>query len=60
VVTDYDESVLGLREKVDNAASAGLVTSDEVTGWVAALDAADHAGRFLCALTIFSVSGRKR
>jgi ubiquinone/menaquinone biosynthesis C-methylase UbiE len=60
VVTDYDESVLGLREKVEDAASAGLVTSDEVTGWVAALDAADHAGRFLCALTIFTVSGRKR
>jgi len=60
VVTDYDESVLGLREKVEAAASAGLTTSDEATGWVAALDAADRAGRFLCTLTIFTVSGRKR
>jgi SAM-dependent methyltransferase len=60
VVTADDETVLGLREKAAAAVAAGAVTSSEVHAWIAGLEAADRAGRFFCAVTVFTAGGRKR
>jgi len=54
VVTEYDEAVLHLREK-----AAAAVPAPEATAWIASLEAAHRAGRFFCALSIFTVRGRR-
>jgi ubiquinone/menaquinone biosynthesis C-methylase UbiE len=54
VVTEYDEDVLRLREKAEAA-----VGRAEAAAWLASLEALDRAGRFLCALTVLTVVGRK-
>jgi ubiquinone/menaquinone biosynthesis C-methylase UbiE len=54
VVTEYDEDVLHLREKAEAA-----VSHAEAAAWLAALAALDRAGRFFCALTVLTVTGRK-
>jgi ubiquinone/menaquinone biosynthesis C-methylase UbiE len=58
-VTAFDNAVLGLREKADSARAAGAVTADEAEAWLQALETADRAGRFFCAVTISTVSGSK-
>jgi ubiquinone/menaquinone biosynthesis C-methylase UbiE len=60
VVTTYDDQVLHLRDKAEAARDAGIVTAAEAAGWLAAAAEADAAGRFLCALIVFTVRGRKR
>jgi SAM-dependent methyltransferase len=60
VVTGYDETVVGLRDKAHAAREAGIVSAAEAEGWLAAVAEADAAGRFLCALIVFSVRGRRR
>jgi ubiquinone/menaquinone biosynthesis C-methylase UbiE len=60
VVTEYDEEVLRLHEKVGDARKAGVVSAAEAERWIAGLEDADRAGRFFCALTLFTVRGWKR
>ena len=59
VVTEYDEEVLKLREKAERARDAGVIAAADAVGWVASLEDSDRAGRFFCALTVFTVRGRK-
>lgn len=59
IVTEYDEEVLKLREKAEHAAEAGVISTSDAAGWVATLEEADRAGRFFCALTLFTVRGLK-
>lgn len=59
VATGYDEEVLKLRDKAERAAQAGAVTPAEAARWVESLEAADRAGRFVCAQIVLTVSGRK-
>jgi ubiquinone/menaquinone biosynthesis C-methylase UbiE len=54
VVTEYAEEVLRLREK-----AAAAVSASEAAGWLASLQEADRAGRFFCAVTVFTVCARK-
>lgn len=54
VVTEYAEDVLRLREKAEAAVSAR-----EAAAWLASLEDAHRAGRFFCALTVFTVRARK-
>jgi SAM-dependent methyltransferase len=58
-VTGYDETVVRLRDKAQAAREAGIVSAAEADGWLAAVAEADAAGRFLCALIVFSVRGRR-
>jgi ubiquinone/menaquinone biosynthesis C-methylase UbiE len=58
-VREYDEEVLKLRDKAERAEAAGAIAPGDAARWVAALEAADRAGRFFCALTIFTVRGRR-
>jgi ubiquinone/menaquinone biosynthesis C-methylase UbiE len=60
VATDYDEEVLKLRDKAERAAEAGVISHAEARSWVESLVEADRAGRFVCALIVLTVSGRKR
>jgi ubiquinone/menaquinone biosynthesis C-methylase UbiE len=60
LVTTYDEDVLHLAERATQAAAAGALPQDEADHWVAALREADRAERFLCALTVLTVRGRRR
>lgn len=59
VVTEYDEEVVKLRDKAEHARQAGEISDAECAGWVASLEEAARAGRFFCALTVFSVRGWK-
>ena len=59
IVTQYVEDVVRLREKAEDAARTGVVSADEAARWMESVEAADRAGRFFCALTLFTVSGRK-
>lgn len=59
VVTTFEDAVLHLREKAGTAVAAGSVTAREAEAWVAGLEAADQDRRFFCAVTIFTVAGRK-
>jgi ubiquinone/menaquinone biosynthesis C-methylase UbiE len=59
VVTEYDEEVLRLGDKAERAVEAGVVGAAEAERWRAALAAADRAGRFLCAVVVFTVSGHR-
>jgi ubiquinone/menaquinone biosynthesis C-methylase UbiE len=59
VVTEDDEDVLKLREKAEHARDAGVVSEAEAAQWVASLAEAGRLGRFFCALTIFTVRGRR-
>jgi ubiquinone/menaquinone biosynthesis C-methylase UbiE len=59
VVREWDDEVLKLREKAERARDDGLVTDAEAARWIASLEAVDRAGAFLCALTVFTVRGRK-
>jgi ubiquinone/menaquinone biosynthesis C-methylase UbiE len=54
VVTEYDDAVLHLREKAKAAVPAA-----DAAAWIASLEAAQRAGRFFCAVTIFTVHGRR-
>ena len=58
-VTAYDETVVRLRDKADAARDAGVVSAAEADAWLAAAAEADVAGRFLCALIVFTVRGRR-
>jgi SAM-dependent methyltransferase len=58
--TEYDEEVLRLRDKAERAVEAGVVAPAEAAQWMASLVAADRAGRFLCAVTTFTVCGTAR
>jgi len=60
IVTADDEATLRLREKAERAREDGVVSAEDAARWVATLEAADRAGRFFCALTLFTVRGRKR
>lgn len=57
VATRYEEDVLHLQEKAERAVEAGVVGPEEAARWVEGLQAADRAGRFLCALLVFTVRG---
>jgi ubiquinone/menaquinone biosynthesis C-methylase UbiE len=59
IVTADDEETLRLREKADRAREDGVISAEDAARWVAALEVADRAGRFFCALTLFTVRGRK-
>lgn len=59
MVTTYDEEVLRLREKAEAAGAAGVISAAAAARWVASLEAAQRAGRFFCALAVFTVAGRK-
>jgi ubiquinone/menaquinone biosynthesis C-methylase UbiE len=59
VVTEYDDEVLHLQDKAEAAAEAGVVTEAEAAGWLATLAVAAAEDRFLCAVTVFTVRGRK-
>ena len=59
VATEYDEEVLKLRDKAERAAEAGVIGQADATRWVESLVEADRAGRFVCALIVLTVSGRK-
>ncbi len=59
VATEYDEEVLKLRDKAERAAEAGAIGHGEAARWVQSLVEADHAGRFVCALVVLTVAGRK-
>jgi SAM-dependent methyltransferase len=59
VVTACDETVVRLRDKAQAAREAGVVSAAEAEGWLAAAADADAAGRFLCALIVFTARGRK-
>lgn len=59
VVLSYDEDVLHLAEKAEDACRAGVIAPAEAARWRAGLAEADRAGRFFCAVTVFTVSGRK-
>jgi SAM-dependent methyltransferase len=60
LVTAYDEDVLHLAERAAGAAAAGAIPGEEVARWVAALRESDRSGRFVCALTVLTVRGRRR
>ena len=59
VVTEYDEEVLKLRDKAERAAEAGVIGRADAVRWVESLVEADRASRFVCALIVLTVSGRK-
>jgi hypothetical protein len=61
VFTDFAlaANLLHLRETADEAASAGAISPDNRTAWIAQLERAAAAGRFFSALSVFGVSGRK-
>jgi len=59
VVTTWDDAVVHLREKAEAARDAGVVSAAEATRWLAAVQEADAASRFLCAVTVFTARGRK-
>ncbi len=59
LVTAYDDAVLRLREKAEAAQAAGAISAAEAARWVDAVEEADRAGRFLCAVTVFTVRGRR-
>lgn len=59
VVTEYEDEVLHLRERAERAREAGGVTAEEAAAWLAEVEAAAREERFLCALTVFTVRGRR-
>jgi len=59
VATEYDEEVLKLRDKAERAAKAGAIAAADAARWVESLVEADQAGRFVCALIVLTVCGRK-
>jgi ubiquinone/menaquinone biosynthesis C-methylase UbiE len=59
VVAEYDEEVVRLRDKAERAREAGAVSDAEAGAWLASIEEAAGAGRFFCALTIFTVRGWK-
>jgi SAM-dependent methyltransferase len=59
VATEYDEEVLKLRDKAERAAKAGVIDHADAGRWVESLVEAHEAGRFVCALIVLTVSGRK-
>jgi ubiquinone/menaquinone biosynthesis C-methylase UbiE len=59
IATAYDEEVLKLREKAERAAEAGVIAPEDAARWLASLEEADRAGGFFCALTTFTVRGRR-
>jgi ubiquinone/menaquinone biosynthesis C-methylase UbiE len=58
VLTEHDDEVLHLADKAGRAREAGVVSDGEARAWLDSLGAAERAGRFLCALTVFTVAGR--
>jgi ubiquinone/menaquinone biosynthesis C-methylase UbiE len=62
MVTDYAlaSRVLSLGRSAEEARAAGGVSAEAAARWVEELAAADRAGRFFAAVTLFIVSGRKR
>ena len=59
LVTAYDDAVLRLREKAEAAHAAGVISAAEAARWLDAVEEADRAGRFLCAVTVFTARGRR-
>jgi ubiquinone/menaquinone biosynthesis C-methylase UbiE len=59
VATEYDEEVLKLKDKAERAVEAGVIGRADARRWVESLVEADQAGRFMCALIVLTVSGRK-
>jgi len=59
-VTEYDESVVRLRDKAERAVEAGRIGAADAARWIEGLEAAARAGRFFCALTLFLARGWKR
>jgi ubiquinone/menaquinone biosynthesis C-methylase UbiE len=61
VLTDYAEAeqMLRLRDLVERAQEAGVVSVAEAATWLCQLETASQAGRFFLAFTVFCVSGRK-
>ncbi len=55
----FVERAFDLRASARRAAEEGIVTAAEATDWITALEEADRAGRFFCAVAGFLVSGRK-
>ncbi|MGH7319219.1 MAG: methyltransferase domain-containing protein [Candidatus Rokuibacteriota bacterium] len=60
IVTEYVEDVVRLRDKAERAREDGAASASEAEAWLASIEAAARAGRFFCALTVFTVRGRKR
>jgi len=60
-LTDYAlaTDLLGLRQAAARAQAAGAVTAAEAAAWLDSLAATHRAGRFLGAVTLFVVSGRR-
>jgi ubiquinone/menaquinone biosynthesis C-methylase UbiE len=59
LVTEYDDEVLHLRDKAEAARDAAIIAPTEAARWLAELADAAAAGRFLCAVSVFTVRGRK-
>jgi hypothetical protein len=61
VLTDYAEAeqMLRLRDLVERAQEAGVVSVAEAATWLWQLETASQARRFFLAFTVFCVSGRK-
>jgi len=61
IITDYTEAIraLGIRECVQRAQEAGVISTDEGIAWLEHLAQAGHAGSFFMSITHFIVGGRK-
>ncbi len=60
VVREDDEEVLKLRDKAARAVEAERIGAAEAAAWGIALERAQRTGRFLCAVTVFTVRGYRR
>jgi ubiquinone/menaquinone biosynthesis C-methylase UbiE len=59
VITEFDDELLHLADKAERAREAQVVSAEDARAWLDSLTAAARTGRFLCALTVFTVSGRR-
>jgi ubiquinone/menaquinone biosynthesis C-methylase UbiE len=53
------DTVMRLREALDDAVGDGVITADEAARWWAALEEADRVGQFFAISVAFLVSGQK-
>ncbi len=61
IVTDYAlvYEFFMLRNTLERAQEAGVITAREIAKWSSHLEDASQAGHFFCAITGFGVSGKK-
>lgn len=53
------EKILGIKSAAVRAFEAGVISDDELIGWLASLKRANQQGRFFCAITGFAAVGLK-